>query len=446
MDPIKVAIRVRPFNKEEIKNKSKLIVTMNNNVVKLIDKTFLFDYCYWSHDKYIEKNGEFVGTDSKYTSQQDVMNDLGYYILDNAFSGINCSLFAYGQTGSGKSYSIMGNKHNEGVVPRMCKELFKRLNKNDFVEISMLEIYNEKIYDLFSYSEPLKHRIINNSIKVENLTKHKMKNYDEFELLLKKCNENRTIKETKMNKTSSRAHTIISIKLTTKKDSLKFMSKINFIDLAGSERLKSENKKIIFKEGININKSLSALGNVISKLYDNMKSKNEIHIPYRDSVLTSFLQDTLGGNSKTIMLATISPSNYNESLSTLRYAERVKKIKNNIKVNQEIDVTFEMEEKNVCHPHLLHIYNQSELSECVTYILKKDVTTVGCKNVDIKLPGIYINEQHATLLKENNDVYVVPIKQSNVMINDKITLVKTKLKHDDFIIFGDIKFKYQNPT
>ena len=373
---IQVAVRVRPFNTREKEKTSKCIISMSGASTTITDdllqeKTFTFDYSFWSHDSFIELPSGYLSPDSsqKYADQKLVFDTLGRQILDNAWKGYHCCLFAYGQTGAGKSYSMVGYGNNKGIVPISCEEIFNRINENKDsnlhfeVEVSMLEIYNEKVQDLLMPpnkrpSTGLKIRESKTlGIFVEGLTKYPVMSYKEISDKMDEGYENRTIGSTVMNATSSRAHTIVTIEFnqiqtigTTKSSKL---SKINLVDLAGSERQKStEATGDRLKEGCNINKSLLVLGNVINTLADKaMGKKKDVLPPYRDSALTRILQNALGGNSKTVMICALSPAsiNYEETLSTLRYADRAKKIQNKAVVNEsEHDKTVRLlkEENN----------------------------------------------------------------------------------------------------
>ena len=358
---VKVAVRVRPFNTREKQNDSTSVIIMpGNNQTKIIDengkeKTYTFDHSFWSHDGYKElENGYLEPVEEKYADQKFVYNAVGKEILDNAWEGYHCCLFAYGQTGSGKSYSMVGYGANKGIVPISCDEIFNRINQNDQpdkkyeIQVSMLEIYNEKVQDLLidPNKRPQGGLKIRQStvlgVFVEGLTKYPVTSYDEINRKMEEGYRNRTIGATLMNATSSRAHTIVMIdfrQLTQvgKKTTTK-ISMINLVDLAGSERLGSTGATgDRLKEGCNINKSLLILGNVINCLADKAigKAKNVLP-PYRDSALTRILQNALGGNSKTVMICALSPAsiNYEETLSTLRYADRAKKIQNKAVINE----------------------------------------------------------------------------------------------------------------
>ena len=364
-ESVKVAVRVRPFNQREKDRTSKLIIKMQGQMTSIYNpetpkeepKKFSFDYSYWSHDGFQEDSeGILVESGgSNYASQRLVFEELGQGVLDNAFEGYNCSLFAYGQTGSGKSYSMVGYGPNRGIVPITCDELFQTVESNSDSNIrfeitfSMLEIYNEQVRDLLSKDNPKGGLQVRQNPKlgmfyVENLKKVPVGSYKEIERRMEQGTASRTVASTNMNATSSRAHTVVTItfdqiiKNTDSGQETKKSSVMNLVDLAGSERADSTGAVgDRLKEGANINKSLSALGNVISALAElSMGSKKKIVVPYRDSALTKLLQNALGGNSKTIMIAALSPAdiNYDETLSTLRYADRAKKIKNKAVINE----------------------------------------------------------------------------------------------------------------
>ena len=358
---VKVAVRVRPFNAREKDNKSTCDIEMNGNQTVIKDelgqpRTFTFDHSFWSHDCYIEQENGYLSPDSsgKYADQNFVFDTLGKQILDNAWEGYHCCLFAYGQTGSGKSYSMVGYGANKGIVPISCEEIFKRISENKDasihyeVEVSMLEIYNEKVQDLLvpiSNRPPSGLKIRESKalgVFVADLTKYPVSSYEEISNKMDEGYQNRTIGSTLMNNTSSRAHTIVTIEFkqvqVVGKTKSEKLSKINLVDLAGSERANSTGATgARLKEGCNINKSLLVLGNVINTLADKaLGKKKDVLPPYRDSALTRILQNALGGNSKTVMICALSPAsiNYEETLSTLRYADRAKKIQNKAVINE----------------------------------------------------------------------------------------------------------------
>ncbi|CAK65046.1 unnamed protein product (macronuclear) [Paramecium tetraurelia] len=275
-------------------------------------------------------------------SQQDVFTLIGQPLINNALQGYNGCVFAYGQTGSGKTHTLIGN--NDGLLPQCLQYIFACSieDPNVIIKGSYLEIYNEQIFDLLSSSsnslqireDPKK------GIYVENLNAVVVSNYDEAIALLKKGNSTRHIAATKMNSESSRSHAVFLIQYSTsiqqEKCEVHLYSKMYFVDLAGSERQKTaqtEGQRL--KETQAINKSLTQLGLVIYAIVEREKGNNKIHIPFRDSKLTTLLKDSLGGNSKTFMVAAVNPLHEEESISTLKFAERVKQIKVKAHVNKE---------------------------------------------------------------------------------------------------------------
>ncbi|CAO2595939.1 Kinesin-like protein KIF13A [Lemmus lemmus] len=292
---------------------------------------------------------------TKYAGQEVVFKCLGEGILEKAFQGYNACIFAYGQTGSGKSFSMMGHAEQLGLIPRLCCALFKRisLEQNESqtfkVEVSYMEIYNEKVRDLLDPKgsrQSLKvreHKVL--GPYVDGLSQLAVTSFEDIESLMSEGNKSRTVAATNMNEESSRSHAVFNIIITQTLYDLQSgnsgekVSKVSLVDLAGSERVsKTGAAGERLKEGSNINKSLTTLGLVISSLADQAagKGKNKF-VPYRDSVLTWLLKDNLGGNSQTSMIATISPAadNYEETLSTLRYADRAKRIVNHAVVNED---------------------------------------------------------------------------------------------------------------
>ncbi|XP_060114914.1 kinesin-like protein KIF1B isoform X3 [Heteronotia binoei] len=352
---VKVAVRVRPFNSREISKESKCIIQMQGNSTSILNpknpkepaKSFSFDYSYWSHTS---------PDDPCFASQNRVYNDIGKEMLLHAFEGYNVCIFAYGQTGAGKSYTMMGKQEENqaGIIPQLCEELFEKINDNSneemsySVEVSYMEIYCERVRDLLNPKNKGNLRVREHPLLgpyVEDLSKLAVTSYTDIADLMDAGNKARTVAATNMNETSSRSHAVFTIVFTQKKHdpetdlSTEKVSKISLVDLAGSERADSTGAKgTRLKEGANINKSLTTLGKVISALAEVSKKKKKTDfIPYRDSVLTWLLRENLGGNSRTAMVAALSPAdiNYDETLSTLRYADRAKQIKCNAVINED---------------------------------------------------------------------------------------------------------------
>ncbi|KAL5254991.1 hypothetical protein ACHWQZ_G014439 [Mnemiopsis leidyi] len=357
-ESVKVAVRVRPFNSREKQMNAKLCIRMEGATTYINDidggdeeKFFTFDYSYWSYDGFDDVDGYLTPSNDHYADQKKVFDDVGVGIRDNSWNGFNCSLFAYGQTGSGKSYSIIGYGKNKGVVPLYCEDLFIKMAElqqenpdNQYqVQFAMLEIYNESVFDLLAGNrKALKIRQSKQrGFFVQGLEKTPVGSYKEIEDRMAEGTANRTVAATKMNATSSRAHTVVELTLTQKiKTGGANMTKtsvVNLVDLAGSERAASTGATgATLKQGAAINKSLSALGNVIAALAAASEGKKKVIVPFRDSSLTMILKNALGGNSKTVMIAALSPAsvNYEETLSTLRFADRAKQIKTKATVNE----------------------------------------------------------------------------------------------------------------
>ncbi|KAM4690523.1 stAR-related lipid transfer protein 9 [Rhinophrynus dorsalis] len=388
MANVRVALRVRPPSKRETAEGARIILNVDEKVarirnLKLDHKAdgcgdtrerlmeFGFDYCYWSVDP----------GDPKYASQEVVFQDLGTSVLSEAINGYNVCLFAYGQTGSGKTYTMMGTPASVGLTPRICEGLFScsedspETPSSSRIEVSFLEIYNERVRDLLNQLEqkkPYTLRIREHPEKgpyVQGLSQHVVTDYEQVVALLEEGMENRITAATHVHDASSRSHAIFTIQYTKAmlEDGLptEIASKINLVDLAGSERASPNYCKDRLTEGSNINRSLVTLGIVISALAQNSQmtsscqsinsiasdgdsgspgsmngAKRQPYVPYRDSILTWLLKDSLGGNSKTIMIATVSPSSssYNETMSTLRYASHAKNIINKPRVNEDANV------------------------------------------------------------------------------------------------------------
>ncbi|EGZ29983.1 hypothetical protein PHYSODRAFT_310092 [Phytophthora sojae] len=287
-------------------------------------------------------------------------------MIDQFFDGYNATVFAYGQTGSGKTYT-MGNEFaasvapaERGVIPRVIDQVFERVkgsaNPGHFVvKLSYLEILNEEIHDLLAKSSP-DAPIVSTSglsvrgdsdrgIIVSGLSEHLVNSVNEAGDLLRSGALARATASTSMNAQSSRSHAICTLTMEHHEVSAPEggtetrFSKFHLVDLAGSERVRRTNSEgARFKEGVNINRGLLTLGNVINALCERSRtSSTTTHVPYRDSKLTRLLQDSLGGNSKTLMIACVSPAdvNYEETSNTLRYASRAQSIENQAVINKE---------------------------------------------------------------------------------------------------------------
>eukprot|EP00746_Dinoflagellata_sp_MGD_P142727 gnl/MRDRNA2_/MRDRNA2_75666_c0_seq1.p1 gnl/MRDRNA2_/MRDRNA2_75666_c0~~gnl/MRDRNA2_/MRDRNA2_75666_c0_seq1.p1 ORF type:complete len:690 (-),score=158.56 gnl/MRDRNA2_/MRDRNA2_75666_c0_seq1:741-2573(-) len=343
-----VAIRVRPLNKKEfktgstghsesIRHDSTTSLTLQRMGEK--DSTFAFD-CVFPQG----------------ICQQDVFDRTGRPLLHKVLEGYNGCLFAYGQTGSGKTFTMHGEglAEHRGVIPLLCSDLFREIKdrsatKRITVSCSVLEIYNERLRDLLSHENKDLHIREDNAaggrgIFVDGLSEKSVQTVQEVLTFISKAEKRRRVGETNMNEHSSRSHTVVTLCITMQDeedaDGLTLtVSKLHLVDLAGSERQKATNAVgERLKEGAQINLALSALGKVIKALTDpQAPGQKQRHVPYRDSKLTRILQDSLGGNSYTVMICNVSPAQINadETLSSLRFAERAKKIENEAIVNRD---------------------------------------------------------------------------------------------------------------
>eukprot|EP00730_Choanoeca_flexa_P000968 TRINITY_DN10419_c0_g1_i5.p1 TRINITY_DN10419_c0_g1~~TRINITY_DN10419_c0_g1_i5.p1 ORF type:complete len:680 (+),score=163.12 TRINITY_DN10419_c0_g1_i5:89-2128(+) len=343
-DAVTVCVRVRPMNSTEKKDNRKTVTNVDSQrgMVTVEDptgtekaKTYTFDNAF-----------------SDDISQLEVYNRIARPIVESVLEGYNGTIFAYGQTGTGKTFTMEGVRSNpelKGIIPNSFAHIFGEISKAQghtqfLVRCSYLEIYCEKVTDLLSNTPKkalkVRERQTDGEVFVEDLSAFVVKSAEEMEKIMTKGNRNRSVGATKMNADSSRSHAIFTVlverveKGADGEEHIR-MGKLNLVDLAGSERqgkTGAEGQRAL--EGIEINRSLLTLGNVICTL---VNAKGNAHIPYRDSKLTRLLKDSLGGNAKTVMVATFGPADYNyqETLSTLRYANRAKNIKNKPKINED---------------------------------------------------------------------------------------------------------------
>lgn len=344
-ESVRVCVRIRPLSTKEIQDGHSYIVSarQTSGEVTLQNPE--------THDREPPKNFTFDAAIAPEATQAQVYELAAADIVESVMKGFNGTIFAYGQTGAGKSHTMEGyadKPEEKGIIPNSFHHIFEQIaaegSKQFMVYASYLEIYNEEIRDLLA-QDP-KNRLelkenLDTGVYVKDLTSRQVSGIAEIDAVLQQGKKNRSVGATLMNQTSSRSHSmfIITVEACPKeagRDGKQHIcvGKLNLVDLAGSERqTKTGATGDRMKEATKINLSLSALGNVISSLVDG-KSQ---HIPYRDSKLTRLLQDSLGGNAKTVMIANVGPAdyNYNETLSTLRYANRAKNIKNKPKINED---------------------------------------------------------------------------------------------------------------
>jgi len=347
-ETVRVICRARPLNSREKKLGCKDVLKMDNNVGQKALGDYQIAITNPADEKAPPKTFTFDGVYGIGSTTEAIYADVAFPLVESVMEGYNGTVFAYGQTGCGKLFTMQGVNDppsQRGIIPRAFDHIFEAIQVADstkyLVHASYCEIYNEEIRDLLGKNAKAKLDLKEHPEKgvyVQGLTLHAVNSVAECNVLMEKGWSQRAVGETLMNADSSRSHSIFSISLEMcdqegGEDKFK-AAKLNLVDLAGSERqAKTGATGDRLKEATKINLSLSALGNVISALVDGRAK----HIPYRDSKLTRLLQDSLGGNTKTLMVAALSPAdnNYEETLSTLRYANRAKNIKNKPKINED---------------------------------------------------------------------------------------------------------------
>uniref|UniRef100_A0A667XKK6 Kinesin-like protein n=1 Tax=Myripristis murdjan TaxID=586833 RepID=A0A667XKK6_9TELE len=350
---IQVVVRCRPFNTVERKT-SYGVIDCDQNRKEVTVKTG------GVNDKASRKTYTFDMVFGPAAKQIDVYRSVVCSILDEVIMGYNCTVFAYGQTGTGKTFTMEGERSPDGqftweedplagIIPRTLHQIFEKLSENgtEFsIKVSLLEIYNEELFDLLSPSEDVSERLQlfddprnKRGVVVKGLEEVTVHNKDEVYQILERGAAKRKTASTLMNAYSSRSHSVFSVTIHMKEitldgEELVKIGKLNLVDLAGSENIgRSGAVDKRAREAGNINQSLLTLGRVITALVEKRP-----HVPYRESKLTRILQDSLGGRTKTSIIATVSPSSSNleETLSTLEYASRAKNIMNKPEVNQKL--------------------------------------------------------------------------------------------------------------
>ncbi|XP_005097334.1 chromosome-associated kinesin KIF4A isoform X2 [Aplysia californica] len=401
--PVMVALRCRPLIEKELKEGCQPClhtVPGEPQVVLGKDRAFTYDFSFGPTDP-----------------QGEVYEKACKTLISSIFKGYNATILAYGQTGSGKTHtmggcyedSLTGDEEGMGVIPRVLQDLFQHIQDKEDIEFSVrlsyMEIYNEELHDLLC---PVAQRATlaireesNGGIKIQGLREVEVTSFTETMRHLSEGSHGRTTGATAMNNTSSRSHAIFTLNIDQKKKSdMNDYCRVKFhmVDLAGSERCKrTQAEGDRFKEGVNINKGLLALGNVISALGDEGEKRN--HIPYRDSKLTRILQDSLGGNSHTLMIACVSPadSNIEETLNTLRYADRARKIKNKPIINRDPQAAEIMRLKTLVQQLQDQVINGG-LST-----LKSDTSSSTIASVDSNADELAKLTQRVKELEKEND-------------------------------------------
>ncbi|XP_051155905.1 kinesin-related protein 4-like isoform X2 [Leptopilina boulardi] len=335
-DNIKVAIKVRPLVKREIDDSECIQWNVSGNTITPVDS---------------KKRSE-GGFQFDHIFDMEIKNDVIFDtvvkpIINSAVDGFNGTVFAYGQTGSGKTYTMMGKKKEPGITPLAIQHMFdtieKKMGREFLIRFSYFEIYNEKINDLMEIGNTdLKVREENGRIFVNNCTERVTNSVKQMLDAMSKGEKNRSIGITNMNDRSSRSHTIFRITIesrdsTNDSDGAIQISQLNLVDLAGSERASQTGATgERFKEGTHINSSLSCLGFVIKQLSEHQEKDKPRYINFRDSILTRILQASLGGNSLTAIICTVTPASFSETHCTLSFASRAKSVTNKPKLNEDL--------------------------------------------------------------------------------------------------------------
>ncbi|KAF0685901.1 hypothetical protein As57867_022204, partial [Aphanomyces stellatus] len=489
--------KVSPLKRPSLSSESK---------AKMWKQTFTYDHSFWS----------CTADHPQYADQRHVYDSVGTHMLATAWSGLNCSLFAYGQTGAGKSFSMMGkskgnHRDARGLIPRICQGLFDSIQTKSTAEMtrctvkmSFVEIYNERVYDLLNpqVKESLKVREHpEKGTYVEHVSNLVVTSSHDIQYLLAEGSKTRTVASTHMNQMSSRSHAILTLTLhwVDAKSSQPRASKLCMVDLAGSERtdLASGDR---LREAASINKSLSALGDVINALASNATTTSNF-VQYRNSVLTRLLKDSLSGSSRLIMLAAISPCciHYDETLSTLKYVDRAKLallhaaaphvmddpatstddalvqlrmeltvLRSQLRLAQqgqrshaivsadEIPPLPEEQESvsggkrrqrsqhsscmHVSVPHLVNLNQDPRFTERIVYCVEEGITTVGAGDADlvpdILLDGHDVLPLHGVIHCTNGNISIRPAASASVFLNGKAIQDATMLDHGARLMLG----------
>ena len=464
-EPFKVYVRIRPFLQKEYqklrRNNSTSLITnqfqvQNNKNIQILNSIFIVNNKTLyvldpKHNNPQEKKYYFNKIFTEQEKNKDVFEQAIKPTINNVINGYNSTTLAYGVTGTGKTHTIFGDlalsNGEDGVAIKACEYLFNKLNKEYFsddyeIKVSYIEIYNENVIDLLNNeNENISLMIIedpNKGVYVHNVKEFIINNTNELKKLICQGNKRRTMAPTNQNKFSSRSHAILQLSLKRKAYNEKnnnfdiYYSKFLIVDLAGSERGGLEKGKRR-EEGANINKSLFTLGSCINILSD--KNRNGKFIPYRDSKLTRLLKDSLGGNILTVMLVCVSPSgeSYDESISSLNYANRAKKIKKKIFQNKkEVDLI----EENNNEFNLKNSGNNNQYEEIIGS-LKNEIFQLKniIKEQQNKLRNNNININNQTLNLDDDSFTKNAKAENGEDINDKLK----KFFNDESSIMSNVQ-------
>lgn len=442
-DCVQVALRIRPFIQSEIDLKcAPVVIKIDNEPQVLINtkksETFTFNNVF-----------------DCFSNQKMLYDESVSKMLDKLFEGYNVTILAYGQTGSGKTFTMGTNydgseTESMGVIPRAAQDIFKKIEElkdthKIKVKCAFIELYQEQLYDLLSKlpRDKCVLDIREDSVKgiiIPGLTEREVTSAAQTIECLQLGSSGRTVGATAMNSESSRSHAIFTIKLEMKTETRSTVSRFHLVDLAGSERSKkTQATGDRFKEGVNINRGLLALGNVISALGS---TNNAGFISYRDSKLTRLLQDSLGGNSLTLMIACVSPANYNieETLNTLRYADRAKRIKNKPVINQDpliakiCKLQLKVSEMEV-ELASLQKYGQPEMDESLTLddFYKSESYRVRIAEKD----SLTQQMMHSLEVIANLELRAECVENVDVELVDKCKIIKRCVEQMDLAFQGE---------
>jgi kinesin family protein 5 len=433
---IKVCCRFRPRNEVELREeagRNQQVVNLEDDTVNLHtdgDHKFNYDHVFPEH-----------------STQTQVFDYAIAPMVEDVLNGFNCTIFAYGQTGSGKTHTLMGYGKNPGIIPRMVERLFDKMYDSDediqfILNISFVEIYLEKIRDLLNPEEDnlrIREGGYKNGIWIQGVTEQYVSSCEDILEIIEAGNANRMTAATRMNNRSSRSHSVFMLNLeqTIMSTGVRKSSKLVIVDLAGSEKVgKTGASGLTLLQAQHTNKSLTALGLVIKSL-----SEHSSHIPYRDSKLTRILTDSLGGNSKTCLIITCSPSIYNasETLSTLRFGACVKTIKNKAHANIEMGVN---EYKKLLHIAEERIRVLEERQGTGDVVPAEDLSA---KEEAIKEKEEAIKALEALLIKKKNEIddLADDFRQQLAQKEEELVVLETDLTKKLSVKEEELKVKQQ---
>ena len=455
---VNVALRVRPFTVLDRRSKideSPALDVFGSTTVSIKNLQFTFDHLLWSAGtpSTSEVDSEDSSEDDycpRHASQLDVYKRIGSPVVDTALGGYNSCVFAYGQTGSGKTYTMMGDNTDEGkgLLPRIVEELFQRSSafesKKVTFEVSFMEIYCEKVKDLLKVSEYASLRVRQHPVKgvfVEGIQRVSVQSWSECRSLIDKGNQQRVTACTSMNEKSSRSHAVFTINVTVDENvklskngritSSQRTAVVNLVDLAGSERVSRTGcTGLLLEEATQINLSLTVLRKVIDGLVDKSKGVRCV-VPVRESMLTWVLSDSLGGNSKTTMIATASPTSESveETICTLRYAVKARGIINIAKVNEDSHARIVRD----LQLEISKLRSEQEERTTDTEVLAAQIELNERALQQVREAAIQMQRLHKKTLSEERDRRILAESES-LQLSSRLQKVESLLEQKDTFI------------